>query len=335
MKRFYGFKEYIDFLYFEMKNSDVKCLGERDSLSLLYGGISEYLSDISSSDIILIKTSVTGKRDADHEIRPNFLSGIIESIRCIAPQNKIFLCDGPAYETSLYREYKRLGWERILIDYDIDVMDLNYGDVTYLDGLWPVSSVWINAAKVINMCKAKTHGRLGVSLASKNLIGTLSGSRMGFPKLYSSHVYLQRIIDLLLDIRANTYNIIDGYQGIEGNGPMRGRIANSNFIVYGSNTLLCDVRAMIEMGFHPAATQYAIMPFCLNKHRCECDIGDDKLGFFRDMRKSDFNYLPHFAFPWMYKSLYYDRNRLKKIYYALLDVNLDNWNNYLKRGERY
>lgn len=326
MKCFYKFDEFISYLYYEIINSDTICLDKQDSLSLLYSSISDYLSNISYDETLFIKTSVTGKRSAEHEIRTSFLSNVIGFIRQIIPYNKIYLCDGPAYETSLYREYKRLGWDIILKKYDIDVLDLNYGDVIYIDGRWPVSSEWVHASRAINICKAKTHSRLGVSLALKNLIGTLSGSRMGFPKLYHSHVCLQRIMDCLLDIRNSTFHIIDGYPGIEGNGPMRGKIANSNFIIFGTNPFLCDVRAMIEMGFHPAATQYAIVPFCLNNEFIDDHF--DGFGFLRNLRKTSFDYLPNFAFPWMYKSIYYNKNRLEKIYNNLLEVTIDNWDRY-------
>ncbi len=323
MTCFCGFSEYLSYLYFEMINSDTECLEGKENMSLLFDGISRYLSGISDRDEILIKTSVTGRRNKNHEIRTKLLSEIIKHVREKYPHNRVYLCDGPAYEPLLSNEYNRLGWQKLIQQYDIDVFDLNYGEVIYIDGVWPVSKKWISAPKVINICKAKTHNRLGVTLASKNLIGTLSGSRMGYPKLYHQHKNLQRIMYSLLYCRKDMYNIIDGIKGVEGNGPMNGNIANSYFVVFGTNAFICDIRAMIEMGFHPAATQYAIVPIN-SKEKCFIDtisVND----YFCKIRKSNFDYLPNLSFPWMFKSLYYDEKRLISIYNALSEVTLSNW----------
>lgn len=336
MVAFHQFEEYLVYLYLDLINSDTQCLCNidsvtSDSITSLYDAISCYLSDITSNDDILIKTSVTGNRNRNHEIYACLLYNILKFIREKNPLNKIYLCDGPAYEYCLANEYKRLEWNAFLSELNVDILDLNYGEVVMVDDLWPVSSYWVSASKVINLCKAKTHSRLGVTLSSKNLIGTLSGRFMGYPKLKHQHEHLQRIMYNLVKCRSNNMlNIIDGYYGIEGNGPMKGRIANSNFIVYGTNAFLCDIRAMIEMGFHPLVTQYAIAPLeCMQlKANYRSHIVNKKLC---NLRQSSYDYLPSIYFPWMYKSLSYDEQKIRVIYNTLLKVTIDNWNNYPKK----
>lgn len=331
MATFLEFEEYLFYLYYELINSDTKCLIDMESITSLYNAIACYLSGISSKDDILIKTSVTGKRNKNHEINDYLLYGVLKFIRKNYPLNKIFLCDGPAYASILADEYKRLGWYDFLSELDIEILDLNYGDIFLIDDLWPVCKYWLIGSKVINLCKAKTHSRLGVTLSSKNLIGTLSGSYMGYPKLNHQHEHLQRIMYNLTKCRSdNILNIIDGCMGIEGNGPMKGRVANSHFIVFGTNSFLCDIRAIIEMGFHPLVTQYAIAPLeCnyLKKDDFRSNIVNKDLC---DLRQSCYDFLPSIYFPWMYSSLRYNEKKIQHIYDTLLKVTMDNWNHYPK-----
>ncbi|MEN8908372.1 MAG: DUF362 domain-containing protein [Clostridiales bacterium] len=260
---------------------------------------------------ILIKTSVTGNRNKNHEINDFILEHVFLTLRKINSSVKIFLCDGPAYVDSFENECKRLGWYEIAKKYKVEIVDLNYDEYKMMDSI-PVSKLWLSADKVINISKAKTHKRFGVTLSSKNLLGVLPGKILGYPKFNNGHEKILSIINMLVNNSAKSLNIIDGINGIEGNGPMEGDANKSNFVVIGENPYNCDILATIEMGFHPAATIGTIRPFG-NKY-------DDETYFnsIYQLRKTNVNFIPNWKHSWMYKSLYMRNKRLEKIYQILL-----------------
>lgn len=323
-----SYSDYCIQMYNELIASDSRVLKDSEYFHILFNTIEQYLEGISPNEIILIKTSVTGHRSKWHEIRAELLEQIFSICRILCPQNIIFLCDGPAYVNNLKDEYKRLGWVSLTNKYNINIRDLNYGDVVMVDKVWPVSAIWFNASRIINVCKAKTHRRFGVSLSSKNLLGTLSGNKMGFPKLSFKHENVPKFLFILIDKIPNMLNIIDGLGGVEGNGPMHGHKAKSSFLVIGTNSYMCDVRAVIEMGFHPAVVPGLIIPFFNVSIKNE--LKNYNIENLRKLRLSTYNYLPTLSCSWMYNSLYRDEKRLENIYLNLLGGIKECWMNYPK-----
>lgn len=312
--------EFCDRLHYEINTSDT-IVGNKSNFSdLLYPLILSHLNGIEENEAIVIKTSVTGKRAKYNEICPELLECIFSICRTICPKNPIILCDGPAYAKSYYKECIKLGWGHLLRTYNVTVVDLNYDSAEYIDIRWPVASTWINAARGLNVSKAKTHKRFGVSLSTKNLIGTLPGKYLGYPKLSHLHEHIPKLLLSLLKKSPPTLNIIDGINGIEGNGPMHGSITRSNFVIMGTNAYACDIRAMIEMGFHPAVVPSALRPFeQLNK----LEVNTQET--FIEMRETDYDFLPAYSCSWMYKSLYERGDTLERIYLNLLEGIKECW----------
>lgn len=316
-------EEYCKYLKINMINSNTVVTNGSSFSTILYPAIADYLRDIKEHEPIVIKTSVSGKRTKWHEIRYELLDEILMVCRNIYPNKPIILCDGPAYSKSFYDECKRLGWNSLIEKYCVTILDLNYDNVTMIDGIWPVSTTWLKSRKKLNVCKAKTHKRFGVTLSTKNLIGTLSGSCLGFPKLSYLHEHIPKFLYTLLELSPTTLNIIDGVRGVEGNGPMHGRRAKSDFMVLGTDAYMCDAYAIIEMGFHPAVVPALIIPLSKQKS-INCDLEID------EFRKSRYDFLPSLNCSWMYKSLNKNLSVLEEIYLNLLTGVRECWINYLK-----
>lgn len=305
--------EYYNNAVYWLKKSNT-CVYDYDFFcSNVYSLLKTYLKESKNSSI-LIKTSVTGKRGKDHEVNALLLENILAATRGICPNSKITLADGPAYVKSFRTECNKLGWDKITAKYNVKIFDFNYDECYFIFNRWPVAYSWFNADKIINICKAKTHRRFGVTLSLKNLLGVFSGRVLGFPKFSYKHEYVPRLLYELDSISTERINIIDGYRGIEGQGPMHGRPTKSNFVVIGSDSYSCDFQATIEMGFAPAVTLTNIRPFNFN------------LGFQMDLdyldilslRKSKVDFYPNISCSWMYGSLNKDFRSLQRNYEILL-----------------
>ena len=85
-------------------------------------------------------------------------------------------------------------------------------------------TAWLDQADVIiNFCKLKTHGMMGMSAAAKNMFGTIPGTMK--PEYHYRFPELSNFADMILDL--NEYFkpklcIIDAIVGMEGNGPTAG-----------------------------------------------------------------------------------------------------------------
>ncbi|MFI3312653.1 MAG: DUF362 domain-containing protein [Eubacteriales bacterium] len=76
---------------------------------------------------------------------------------------------------------------------------------------------------IINVCKLKTHGMMGMSAAAKNLFGVIPGTvKPEYHFKYSNPADFARMLVDLNDYVNPNLSIVDGIVGMEGNGPTSG-----------------------------------------------------------------------------------------------------------------
>ncbi len=98
---------------------------------------------------------------------------------------------------------------------------------TFSDGMvaksFPYTAYLKEADAVINFCKLKSHGMMGMSAATKNLFGIIPGTiKPEFHYRYSSYSqFANMLIDLNEFIKPKLC-IVDAVMGMEGNGPTAG-----------------------------------------------------------------------------------------------------------------
>lgn len=104
---------------------------------------------------------------------------------------------------------------------------------------------------LINLPVLKTHILTGVSLGMKNLFGLL-------PVKQKSHYHID-IHDFIYAINRRFrphLTIVDGIEGIEGQGPLFGDPAGAKVILAGTNVVEVDVIGARIMGFAPRSIKY-------------------------------------------------------------------------------
>lgn len=100
----------------------------------------------------------------------------------------------------------------------------------------------------ISMPKMKTHLLTEITLGLKNQLGFLYKG----PELYSAHnsAIYDKIVDVNQCISPNLV-IIDGVEGMEGQGPTYGYVKKSGVLVAGTDSYSTDIIASRIMGFNP------------------------------------------------------------------------------------
>lgn len=103
---------------------------------------------------------------------------------------------------------------------------------------------------VVNLARLKTHALCEVSLAVKNMFGSIPGLQKAeqharFPKRTE---FADMLCDLCL-VTAPQINIIDGVCGMEGNGPAGGTLKKVGVVVASANPFASDMVAAKIMGY--------------------------------------------------------------------------------------
>lgn len=111
----------------------------------------------------------------------------------------------------------------------------------------------LEADAVVSLPKMKTHCQMQLSLAVKNLFGTVVGTRKA-QWHYAVGLDRRRFADLLLDISLSLpplLSIVDGVIGMEGRGPGNGRPRAFGLIGASGDALALDAALSAMMGLPP------------------------------------------------------------------------------------
>lgn len=122
----------------------------------------------------------------------------------------------------------------------------------------------LEADYIINLPKLKTHGMTLYSGGIKNLFGVIPGIQKPemhyrFPSLES---FSQMLVDLAVHVRPNI-TLIDGIDGMEGNGPSGGTVRHAGVLLASRDIFSLDWAAASFMGIEPS--QVMMLDLACNK----------------------------------------------------------------------
>ena len=225
---------------------------------------------------IIIKPNLVSfkKPDAAATTHPALLEALVEML--LARGADVTIGDSPGGPHSLNRVYTATGMDRVeklgaklnrnmnekTVDFPEGKVLKNFTYTEYLD----------EADAIIDFCKLKSHGMLGMSAAVKNLFGTIPGLKK--PEVHYKFQNDAEFADMLVDL--NEYfkprlAICDAVVGMEGNGPTAGTPRQIGAIIASKSTYNADVvgaeligmnidglptlQAAYERGFAPASSK--------------------------------------------------------------------------------
>lgn len=247
--------------------------------------LEEALNAVNSLDFvkpgmkIIIKPNLVSfkKPDAAATTHPALLEALVEML--LARGADVTIGDSPGGPHSLpllNRVYAATGMDRVeklgaklnrnmnekTVDFPEGKVLKNFTYTEYLD----------EADAIIDFCKLKSHGMLGMSAAVKNLFGTIPGLKK--PEVHYKFQNDAEFADMLVDL--NEYfkprlAICDAVVGMEGNGPTAGTPRQIGAIIASKSTYYADVvgaeligmnidglptlQAAYERGFAPASSK--------------------------------------------------------------------------------
>lgn len=107
------------------------------------------------------------------------------------------------------------------------------------------------ADAIINFCKLKSHGMMGMSAAAKNMFGTVPGTMK--PEYHFKYPDPADFADMLIDIDEYFADkmrlcIVDAVVGMEGNGPTQGTPKQIGAVLAGTNPHKVDLACATIIG---------------------------------------------------------------------------------------
>jgi uncharacterized protein (DUF362 family) len=131
----------------------------------------------------------------------------------------------------------------------------------------------VTESAVISAAKLKTHADTGVTLGMKNMFGLL-------PDKFKGKYHLKGMSKVVVDINTvlrPALTVIDGFVGMEGQGPVDGTPVQMNLIIAGTDVVATDATACRVMGINPYEIKHIRKAFEKGLGKSEAQVVGEKL----------------------------------------------------------
>src|ERR1043165_91912 len=237
---------------------------EEDLLAVIYESLREFRLAVKDKTILLKPNLVGLDPQGVMNTHPAVIAATRESFLKLGA-SRVLIGDGPAMDRDTQAIIESVRLKEFTGKLGKDFCDLNIDDVqrveletraTRLKELFLPKTV-LGVDFLVSMPKLKTHHWAGVTLSLKNMFGVVPGSIYGWPK---NVLHWAGIPGSILDINAALtvpqFAIVDGIVGMEGNGPLQGKLKPAGVIVLGNDFTAVDATGARLMKIEPRKIDY-------------------------------------------------------------------------------
>ncbi|HTA70198.1 MAG TPA: DUF362 domain-containing protein [Bryobacteraceae bacterium] len=178
--------------------------------------------------------------------------------------SEVKIGEGPGHRRDTLDLADDAGYRSTIPKFESIFTDLNRDDVAAIHGFagepdFYFAKTVLAADLIVSLAKMKTHHWAGATLSMKNFFGLVPGSIYGWPKNKLHYIGIpESVVELNRTFR-NTFAIVDGVVGMEGNGPIQGTPKQSGVLVMGSDLVAVDATCCRIMGIDPEKVDYLRM----------------------------------------------------------------------------
>ncbi len=211
--------------------------------------------DLETKSDVFIKVNLVSTRN---QLASTHVDSVRALLRFLRERYSGKITIGESTVGSAREGYVRFGYLDLVEEFDVELVDLNEGEwqalEVYDSALRPMkvrfAKQLTDSSYRISICPAKTHDVVVVTLSIKNLAmgglcyttGDKSRMHQGYP-VHNLNLYL------LAKAYPPHLSIIDGYVGMEGNGPISGNPAEWGVAIVSQDPVAADCLAAQLMGF--------------------------------------------------------------------------------------
>ncbi|MFH1532416.1 MAG: DUF362 domain-containing protein [Pseudomonadota bacterium] len=228
----------------------------RDVLAPL-GGMRAF---VSTGDRVLIKPNFLVSSRVDKAVctHPAIIRAVAEAV-LDAGAGSVAVGDSPAVGSGR-AVAKRLGLLGLLGEIGVEVIDLKDPVVAAARDpdvfrRFEIARAVLDADRIINLPKLKTHGQMFMTLALKNTFGVVVGPRKGAWHMEAGRdatLFARMLVELHRRV-APALNLADAVVGMEGNGPNAGDPRDVGLLVASADAALVDQYLCEVVQFPPEA----------------------------------------------------------------------------------
>lgn len=252
---------------------------EKSILSTLdhLGGLGQYIPKDSRVLIKpnLLKASLPGECITTH---PAVVEAVVRIV--LDYGGRPFIGDSPAFG-DLSAVARTTGIADICRRYDIRLQPFNSPVTVRVSDPFvrslDIDKAVLEADKIINIPKLKTHVQVGFSGAVKNLFGCLSGKKkvLWHFKAGDKEYRFGRMLLEIYNSVTPALHIVDGITALEGHGPTRGNPKETGLIAASADAISLD-RVLCEIIGLPVASSEVLNALKYH-YGISIDIGDIKI----------------------------------------------------------
>jgi uncharacterized protein (DUF362 family) len=194
---------------------------------------------------------------------PMVVHAVLEAFRAMGAAS-VGIAEGPGHRRNTLDLADAAGYFTTIPRFEDVFTDLNLDEVSrvalaapcsHLDSLY-LPRTALRADLLVSIAKMKTHHWVGATLSMKNLFGLVPGGVYGWPKNVLHWAGISESIAGLHATFPRHLAIVDGIVGMEGNGPIQGRLKPAGVLVAGRDMVAVDATCCRVMKIDPFKITY-------------------------------------------------------------------------------
>ena len=194
---------------------------------------------------------------------PAFVTAVTSAFESLGAAS-VQIAEGPGHRRMTLDMAEAAGYFGSISNFENRFIDLNLDEVTKVQLRNPFSSLKelylphtvLGCDLLVSLPKMKTHHWAGATLAMKNLFGVVPGGVYGWPKNVLHWAGINECIADLHNLFPRQFCIVDGIEGMEGNGPILGTTKKAGVIVAGAHPPSVDATCCQIMQIDPTKVGY-------------------------------------------------------------------------------
>lgn len=225
--------------------------------------LTEHRVPVAGKRVLLKPNLVEFSPAAPINTHPVFVAAVAEAFRSVGAAS-VRIAEGPGHRRMTLDMAESAGYFQAVPNFERIFTDLNLDDVRAVSIPRPLSKLTqlylpqaiFDCDLLVSLPKMKTHHWAGATLSMKNLFGIVPGAVYGWPKNLLHWAGIDESVADLHMLFPEHFSIVDGIQGMEGNGPILGAPRDAGVIVAGPHAPSVDATCCQVMGINPDRIRY-------------------------------------------------------------------------------
>jgi len=223
----------------------------------------EHRVAVLGKNVLLKPNLVEFNPNAPINTHPAFVAAAAEAFHSLGA-SEVRIAEGPGHRRMTFDMASAAGYFAAIPRFERNFTDLNLDEVHRIQLANPFSTLShlylpetvLRCDLLVSLAKMKTHHWTGATLSMKNLFGVVPGSVYGWPKNVLHWAGIDQCIADLHYLFPRQFSLVDGIEGMEGNGPILGSAKRAEVVVAGAHAPSVDATCCRIMRIDPDKIGY-------------------------------------------------------------------------------